>query len=138
MKMASWRDLSSTPLFLGLAGGVSTYLLLRTLSWSFKSHDPPIIGSPLQTLIPKLTTAEIEALPYPPNALPGARDVDTPYGSIRVYEWGPEGGKKVLFVHGISTPCVSLKGVADELVEKVGARVLLIGRLLSDSRMKVS
>lgn len=47
-------------------------------------------------------------LPYPPDVLPGARDVDSPYGSLRVYEWGPEDGRKVLMVHGISTPCISL------------------------------
>lgn len=126
--MSALRSLSSSPLAIGAAGAVSTYLLLKAISSSFRAHDPPIVASPLRTLIPSLTSVEIEALPYPPNALPGARDVETPYGSTRVYEWGPEDGKKVLFLHGISTPCVSLKGVADELVEKAGARVLLIGR----------
>jgi pimeloyl-ACP methyl ester carboxylesterase len=51
-----------------------------------------------------------------------------------VYEWGPEKGRKVLLVHGISTPCVSLGGVANALVE-TGCRVLLLdlwGRGYSD------
>ena len=57
------------------------------------------------------------------------------YGTIRVYEWGPEKGRKVMLVHGISTPCVSLGGVANTLVEK-GCRVMLVdlwGRGYSDS-----
>jgi hypothetical protein len=37
-----------------------------------------IIKSPAVTLLPKLTPAEIEALPYPPDALPGGRDVNSP------------------------------------------------------------
>jgi hypothetical protein len=37
-----------------------------------------IIKSPAATLLPKLTPAETEALPYPPDALPGGRDVDSP------------------------------------------------------------
>ena len=40
--------------------------------------------SPLTTVLPKLSKEEIAKLPYPPDALPGARDVATPYGSIRV------------------------------------------------------
>ncbi|KAI0594086.1 alpha/beta-hydrolase [Biscogniauxia sp. FL1348] len=73
--------------------------------------------------------------PYPPDALPGGRDVATPYGSIRVYEWGPEDGPRVLFVHGISTPTVSLGDLAHEMVGK-GCRVMLFdlfGRGYSDA-----
>jgi pimeloyl-ACP methyl ester carboxylesterase len=67
--------------------------------------------------------------------LPGARDVDTPYGSIRVYEYGPEDGRKVLLVHGISTPAIALGSVANNLAEK-GCRVMLFdlfGRGYSDN-----
>jgi pimeloyl-ACP methyl ester carboxylesterase len=56
--------------------------------------------------------------------LPGARDVASPYGSIRVYEWGREEGPKVLLVHGITTPCIALGGVAHALVDR-GCRVML-------------
>lgn len=66
-----------------------------------------IIPSPLQA-VSRLSADEVAQLPYPPNALPGARDVATPYGDLRIYEWGPEDGRKVLMVHGISTPCVAL------------------------------
>jgi pimeloyl-ACP methyl ester carboxylesterase len=73
---------------------------------------------------------------YPPTSLPGARDVPTPYGSIRTYEWGPTTGRKILFVHGISTPCIALAGLAQELVEQHGCRVMLFdlfGRGYSDA-----
>lgn len=52
-----------------------------------------------------------------------------------MYEWGPENGRKVLMLHGISTPCLSLGKLAHALV-KLGCRVLLLdlfGRGYSDS-----
>lgn len=74
-------------------------------------------------------------LAYPPDALPGGRDVATPYGSVRVFEWGPEDGEPVMLLHGISTPAVALGDLADELVAR-GQRVLLFdlwGRGWSDA-----
>jgi pimeloyl-ACP methyl ester carboxylesterase len=56
------------------------------------------------------------------------------YGTMKVFEWGPVSGRKVLLVHGVSTPCVSLAGVAHRLVSK-GCRVILFdlfGRGYSD------
>ena len=79
--------------------------------------------SPLKTLLPTLSEDEQQELPYPPDALPSARDVQSPYGSMRVYEWGPLDGKKVLLVHGISTPCIALGAVAHSLVDR-GCRVM--------------
>ena len=76
---------------------------------------------------------DVETLPYPPDALPGARDVESPYGSIRVYEWGPEDGEKILLIHGISTPSIALTDLANKLVEK-GCRVMLFGRLCFRTR----
>jgi hypothetical protein len=73
-----------------------------------------------------LSPAELAALPYPPDALPGGRDVATPYGAVRVYEWGPEDGEPVLLLHGISTPCIALGDLAYELVAQ-GCRVMLFG-----------
>lgn len=81
-----------------------------------------------------LTAAEEENVPYPPDALPGGRNVDTPDANTRVYEWGPENGRKVLFIHGISTPCIALARMARQLVSK-GCRVMLFdlyGRGYSD------
>ena len=87
-------------------------------------RDTQVVPSPLRTLIPRLSDAETADLPYPPDAYPGARDVLSPYGSLRVYEWGPEDGRKVVLVHGITTPCVALGAIAHGLVD-AGCRVIL-------------
>ncbi|KAK8048596.1 hypothetical protein PG994_010326 [Apiospora phragmitis] len=83
-----------------------------------------------------MTQAERDALPYPPSgALPGARDVATPYGSVRVYEWGPGDGERVLLLAGISTPTLSLGDLAWEMSGR-GYRVMLFdyfGRGYSDA-----
>ncbi|KAF4594835.1 C6 and C2H2 transcription factor regA-like protein [Ophiocordyceps camponoti-floridani] len=87
-------------------------------------------------------------LVYQPDSLPGARDVDTPYGCVRVYEFGPEHGPKVLLVHGITTPCLPLAPLAHALVDR-GCRVMLfdlfgrgfsdgVGDLPHDARLYVS
>lgn len=70
---------------------------------------------------------EIAALPYPPDYYPGARDVQTPYGRMRVYEWGPESGRKIMMVHGDATCAPVWKRVAEGLVGR-GCRVCVIGR----------
>ena len=64
---------------------------------------------------------------YPPNAVPGVCDVETFYGSMRVYEWGPEAGEKVLFVHGDATPSLVFSKIAQGLVD-AGYRVMLFGK----------
>ncbi|KAJ5997186.1 hypothetical protein N7522_008846 [Penicillium canescens] len=95
---------------------------------------PTILASPRSTLLTGISEAENGQLPLPTDVLPGARDVATPYGSIRVYEWGPEHGAKVLLVHGITTPCIALGGLAHALVDR-GCRVMLFdlfGRGYSD------
>ncbi|KAK5988653.1 hypothetical protein PT974_10139 [Cladobotryum mycophilum] len=71
----------------------------------------------------------------PPDAFPGARDVETPYGTTKVFEWGPEDGEKVLLIHGMSTPSIALGDMAWEMVGK-GYRVMLFdlfGRGYSDA-----
>ena len=87
-------------------------------------HDIDNVPSPIKTLLPKLSEDETSDLPYPPDAYPNARDVESPYGSLRVYEFGPENGRKVMFVHGISNPCLALGAIAHGLVDK-GCRVIL-------------
>jgi pimeloyl-ACP methyl ester carboxylesterase len=52
-----------------------------------------------------------------------------------VYEFGPENGRKVLLLHGISTPCIALSQLGHGLASK-SCRVLLLdlfGRGYSDS-----
>ena len=132
--IATHTNLPACRLSLCLSAGAASLgiLLLRLFTNSLKSDHPKIILSPKDTVLPNLPQEEIKSLPYPPDALPGARDVDSPYGSIRVYEWGPKDGRKVLFVHGISTPCIALAGMAHRFVDK-GCRVMLFGGLISDT-----
>jgi len=112
------------------AVGLSIALLLHSLQR--RRPRQSCIKSPAKTL---LSGSEIASLPYPPDILPGGRSVETPYGSINVFEWGPEDGEKVLLLHGISTPCLSLANMAEELVAQ-GRRVMLFdffGRGYSDA-----
>jgi hypothetical protein len=108
------------------AASVGFLILLGSLRKSPAQHAG-IVPSPREAVLSCMSKEELEKLPYPPDALPGARDVDTPYGSIRVYEWGPEDGRKVLLIHGISTPSLALAPLARKLV-KIGCRVMLFGK----------
>lgn len=102
------------------------YLLPRTSK---------IIKSPNQTTSSPTLPTELSSLPYPPDALPGARDVSTPYGNIHVFEFGPSDGERVLFLHGLSMPSVSGSNTAVALASK-GYRVMLFdlfGRGWSDA-----
>lgn len=90
-----------------LAAGFALGFLLKE-RYHYRRADDPIIPSPRETLLPSLSSSDIAKLPYPPHALPGARDIPSPHGSLRVYEWGPENGRRVLMVHGISTPSIAL------------------------------
>jgi hypothetical protein len=49
--------------------------LLRNYLWP---TPPKIDPSPLRTILPKLSPAELEKLEYKPDNFPGARDVETP------------------------------------------------------------
>ena len=110
------------PLVALTGASVTLGILLRSLLSD--KHIETILPSPRSTVLPRLSDAEVSALPLPDDVLPGGRDVLTPYGSIRAYEWGPEDGPKVLFVHGITTPCIALGGVAHALADR-GCRVML-------------
>ncbi|KAL2820823.1 Alpha/Beta hydrolase protein [Aspergillus cavernicola] len=110
---------------------LSVSLIIRAL-FSNRRMEGRVLNSPLAAMQSPNTNNNEHPLPL--DVLPGARDVQTPYGSIRVYEWGPEDGSKVLLVHGITTPCISLGGVAHALVDR-GCRVMLFdlfGRGYSD------
>lgn len=99
------------------------------------AQDEQVVPSPVKSLLPELSPEEAASFPYPPDAYPGVRDVESPYGSLRVYEWGPEEGRKVLLVHGISNPCIALGAVAHGLADK-GCRVMMLdlpGRGYSDT-----
>lgn len=103
---------------------VGTITALRFAHIALDHRTEQTVPSARATLLPRISKEEAAALDYPPDALPGGRYVDSPYGVIRVYEWGPEDGRKVLFVHGITTPCIALGALAQGLVNK-GCRVML-------------
>lgn len=124
----------TSPLFYYAAGAASLALgsILYSTITSTKTK-PRILPSPLSTH----DAVSLSQTPYPPSDyLPGARDVPTPYGNIRVYEFGPtEATRRVLLIHGISTPSVALAGIASGLADK-GCRVMLLdlfGRGWSDA-----
>ncbi|KAJ6114835.1 hypothetical protein N7486_000613 [Penicillium sp. IBT 16267x] len=124
---------SQLPLLAVTGASFTLGLLIRSL-FSRTEHRQAVLLSPRASLLPSLSDAENRKLPLPNDVLPGARDVVSPYGSIRVYEWGPEDGPKVLLVHGITTPCIALGGLAYALVDR-GCRVMLFdlfGRGYSD------
>ncbi|KAJ3485823.1 hypothetical protein NLG97_g6740 [Lecanicillium saksenae] len=109
----------------------SILILSREVLWP---RWAKVLRSPLKTSLPRLSKAETRDLVYQPDQFPGARDVETPYGSIRVYEFGPEDGQKVIFVHGITTTCITMSYIAHDLVKR-GCRVMLFdlfGRGFSD------
>ena len=114
-------------LYLIAGASLGGLLFLRHVSSSLRADKFRTVLSPRETILLQLSDEEVKKLPYPPNALPGSRDVDSPYGSIRVYEWGPEDGEKILLIHGISTPSIALTDLAHQLVGK-GCRVILFGR----------
>ncbi|KAG9245702.1 Alpha/Beta hydrolase protein [Calycina marina] len=128
------RLLSARTILVGTSVA-ATLAAIAVAQLAFHRIPPKIVPSPRATQLPKLSKAEQEDLPYPPDIFPGGRDVTSCYGIVRVYEWGPEEGRKVLLIHGISTPCISLGSIANALVEK-GCRVMLFdlfGRGYSDS-----
>lgn len=109
---------------LAVAGVSFTVGLALGAIWASERRPPKIIPSPLKAVQSESLTKNGKLPVLPLDVLPGARDVSTPYGSIRVYEWGPEDGHKVLLVHGISTPCIALGGLAHSLVDR-GCRVMI-------------
>lgn len=60
------------------ASVITTFAVLSITRLALQGKQEKIYRSPRETLLPKLTEAEIVALPYPPDVLPGGRDVDSP------------------------------------------------------------
>ncbi|EAW11195.1 alpha/beta hydrolase [Aspergillus clavatus NRRL 1] len=129
----SWNTHQAHLPMLALTGASLTVALLLRSFLSEQHPEGTILASP-RALVSSLSDEDNLHIPLPSDVLPGARDVASPYGSMRVYEWGPEDGPKVLFVHGITTPCIALGGLAHALVDR-GCRVMLFdlfGRGYSD------
>ncbi|PNY28036.1 Serine hydrolase-like protein [Tolypocladium capitatum] len=145
---ASFLRWPSTTTMLVTTTAVTTASLLALARATLWPRRRKVLRSPLRAVMARASPAELGAMVYRPDELPGARDVDTPYGSVRVYEFGPEDGEKVLFVHGISTSCITLTRIAHALVDR-GCRVMLfdlfgrgfsdgVGDLPHDSRLYAS
>jgi hypothetical protein len=120
----SWANQRTHLPLLAVSGASFTLGLLLRSILSGRESAETIIPSPRARILTGISEEENHNLPLPNDVLPGARDVASPYGSIRVYEWGREEGPKVLLVHGITTPCIALGGVAHALVDR-GCRVML-------------
>ncbi|KAL1878652.1 hypothetical protein Daus18300_001927 [Diaporthe australafricana] len=106
---------------------VTTASLCTILNRIVHPKRPSVLQSPLSSRISSLSPEDQSQLLYPPDYFPGARDVPTPYGSIR---------------------CLTLTHIAHGLVER-GCRVLLfdlfgrgysdgVGDLPHDERLSVS
>ncbi|KAK1969586.1 alpha/beta-hydrolase [Colletotrichum sublineola] len=130
------------------AAATTTYLLLTSSHATPTTTPRPALDprktarSPKWTVLPALSNSAParDALPYPPDALPGGRDVVTAYGNLRVYEFGPEAAsERVLLLHGIGTPCLALGSVAAEFAAR-GWRVMtfdFFGRGYSDAPLDI-
>jgi hypothetical protein len=57
---------------------LTTFAAITILRFAFQTEKIKIIKSPTATLLPRLSQVEKDALPYPPDTLPGGRDVDSP------------------------------------------------------------
>lgn len=60
------------------ASMVSTVIVFSLVRLVFQERQDKIIKSPTFTLLPHISALEIAALPYPPDALPGGRHVNSP------------------------------------------------------------
>lgn len=72
IRVPNWKDDLPIIVTSTLVLGVVARLALKG-----RQHDK-IFRSPLETAVPNLTEKEKHELPYPPDLLPGARDVNTP------------------------------------------------------------
>ncbi|KAI8982755.1 alpha/beta-hydrolase [Trametes punicea] len=96
-----------------------------------QSPDTLYIHPSLATL-PKTSPSR---LIYPDDFYDGGAYVKLPYGSVRYWLIGPEDGKPVALIHGLSVPAIIWKDVAPQLAAN-GYRVLLYdlyGRGYSDA-----
>lgn len=68
---------------------VTTASLYTILNRIIYPRRPSVLQNPLSSHISSLSPEEQSQLLYPPDYFPGARDVPTPYGSIRCCERKP-------------------------------------------------
>ncbi|KAF9933917.1 hypothetical protein BGZ67_004059 [Mortierella alpina] len=61
---------------------------------------------------------------YPEDYFPGGAYAELPFGETHYFLFGPDNGKKVVYIHGLSTPASVYSKVARHMAES-GHRVLL-------------
>ncbi|KJA29628.1 hypothetical protein HYPSUDRAFT_195996 [Hypholoma sublateritium FD-334 SS-4] len=108
-------------------------LLLTTYFMAiFPSPPAPIFIHPSLASMPP--TSKSWSI-YPEDFYPGGGYAAFPNGKVRYWLLGPENGKKVVLIHGLSVPAIIWKDVAPTLAAR-GYRVLLYdlyGRGYSDA-----
>ncbi|KAF4619496.1 hypothetical protein D9613_004744 [Agrocybe pediades] len=108
-------------------------LLLTTYFMAaFPSPPAPVFINPSLASLPP--TAKSWSI-YPEDYYPGGGYAPLPSGKVRYWLMGPEKGKKVILIHGLSIPAIIWKDVAPTLAAR-GYRVLvydLYGRGYSDA-----
>ncbi|TFK73556.1 alpha/beta-hydrolase [Pluteus cervinus] len=96
-----------------------------------KPPEPLYMHSSLASLPKTSKTWEI----YPEDFYPNGAYVAFPSGRVRYWLLGPEEGRKIVLIHGLSIPAMIWKNIAPELASR-GYRVLLYdlyGRGYSDA-----
>ncbi|TFK29036.1 alpha/beta-hydrolase [Coprinopsis marcescibilis] len=72
---------------------------------------------------------------YPEDLYPGGAYAELPFGRVRYWQLGPESGRKIVLIHGLSIPAIIWKDIAPALASN-GYRVMLYdlyGRGYSDA-----
>lgn len=74
LPLPNWKD-SNVPII--VTSTLAIGIVARLAFQAGRKHDK-IFLSPRDTVLPNLTEKEKNELPYPPDLLPGGRDVETP------------------------------------------------------------
>ncbi|KAG0209526.1 hypothetical protein BGX33_005475 [Mortierella sp. NVP41] len=74
--------------------------------------------------LPSLRAANLLKCAYPEDYYPGGEFANLSFGETHYFVFGPESGKKIVFVHGLSTPASVYSKVARHFADN-GCRVLL-------------
>jgi len=61
---------------------------------------------------------------YPEDVYPGGGYANLPMGRTRYWLFGPEGGEKVVLIHGLTIPAITWKDIAPQLAAK-GFQILV-------------
>lgn len=94
LKMEQWYRQNKTLIpwaLLGLEVAIAVGIRLYKINCS--DQDAHVVPSPTKILLPKLSAFEAADLPYPPDAYPNARDVQSPTAAYEYMNGVPKAGK---------------------------------------------